>query len=153
LPTSRGSNAADIELAPHQAAPRNSPNRAVATLERVLRAAGRHLRLATFPAEKADLSSAQGVCIRRHRKEVLELAREFGVRNVRLFGSVARGDARPDSDIDLLVDLNTDVTGVLPVVRLNEALGQLLGFTVDVAPEDLLRPAVAASARAQAAAL
>ena len=84
---------------------------------------------------------------------MLELARAFGVSNVRLFGSVARGDARPDSDIDLLVDLDTDTAGLLPVLRLNEALGQLLGFTVDVAPEDLLRPEVAMSARAQAVAL
>jgi uncharacterized protein len=126
---------------------------AVATLERVLRAAGRHLQLSAVPAEPADLSTPQAACLRRHRKEVLELAHEFGARNVRIFGSVARGEAGPDSDIDLLVDLNTGAEGLLPVLRLNEALGQLLGFKVDVAPEDLLRPEVAVSAHAEAMAL
>lgn len=131
----------------------NVASPAVATLERVLRATGHHLEMVVTAANPADLSTAQAVSLRRHRKEVLATARKFGACNVRLFGSVARGDARPDSDIDLLVDLNTDEVGLMPVLRLNETLGQLLGFVVDVAPADVLRPEVARSAHAQAVAL
>jgi predicted nucleotidyltransferase len=42
--------------------------------------------------------------IRAKRDEILRIAAKHGARNVRVFGSVARGEARPDSDIDLLVD-------------------------------------------------
>ena len=128
----------------------NVASPAVATLARVLRAAGQHLELSISAAEPSDLSTSQAACLRRHRKEVINIARTFGASNVRLFGSVARGEARPDSDIDLLVDLDTDVTGLLPVLRMNEALRELLGFTVDVSPADLLRPEFAASVQAQA---
>ena len=39
------------------------------------------------------------------KKEIREIAAKHGARNVRAFGSVARGDARPDSDVDFLVDM------------------------------------------------
>jgi len=39
------------------------------------------------------------------KKEIGEIAAKHGARNVRVFGSVARGDARPDSDVDFLVDM------------------------------------------------
>ena len=42
--------------------------------------------------------------LRQLRDEILRIAEQYGASNVRVFGSVARGDARPDSDVDLLVD-------------------------------------------------
>ena len=39
------------------------------------------------------------------RREILDLGARHGARNIRVFGSVARGDDRPDSDVDLLVDV------------------------------------------------
>ena len=39
------------------------------------------------------------------KKEIREIAAKHGARNVRVFGSVARGDARPDTDVDFLVDM------------------------------------------------
>jgi predicted nucleotidyltransferase len=42
--------------------------------------------------------------LRRHRKEILRVAADSGARNLRVFGSVARGDAKPGSDVDLLVE-------------------------------------------------
>ena len=42
--------------------------------------------------------------LRKRREEILALASRRGARNVRVFGSIARGNAKPDSDIDLLVD-------------------------------------------------
>lgn len=44
--------------------------------------------------------------VRAHRAEILRLGERFGVRNIRVFGSVARGEARQDSDLDLLVDVD-----------------------------------------------
>jgi predicted nucleotidyltransferase len=44
--------------------------------------------------------------LRAHRDEILKLGERFGVRNIRVFGSVARGEATPDSDLDLLVDVD-----------------------------------------------
>jgi uncharacterized protein len=59
------------------------------------------------------------------RDEILALAARHGASNVRVFGSAARGQARTDSDIDLLVDLEPD-----------RSLFDLGGFLVDI--EDLL---------------
>lgn len=44
--------------------------------------------------------------VRVHRAYILRLGERFGVRNIRVFGSVARGEARQDSDLDLLVDVD-----------------------------------------------
>jgi uncharacterized protein len=44
--------------------------------------------------------------VRFHRTEIIGLGERFGVRNIRIFGSVARGEAGQDSDLDLLVDVD-----------------------------------------------
>jgi len=59
--------------------------------------------------------------IRRRRDAVLAIAARHGVSRVRLFGSVARGEERPDSDIDLLIDLDDD-----------RGFADYLGFVEDV---------------------
>jgi uncharacterized protein len=46
--------------------------------------------------------------VREKREEILAIARKHGAFNVRVFGSVARGEADEESDIDLLVDLDAD---------------------------------------------
>lgn len=82
------------------------------------------------------------------------MLRRYGASNPRLFGSVARGDAGPDSDIDLLVDL--DPGGGNPLMRvagMSEELSLLLGVRVDVVSDELLREHVSAAARAEAVAL
>lgn len=77
------------------------------------------------------------------RQDVIRLAGKHGARNVRVFGSVARGDARPDSDIDLLVELEPgrslfDLGGLL------FDLQDLLGVDVDVVTENGLRSRIRA---------
>jgi predicted nucleotidyltransferase len=69
--------------------------------------------------------------LRQRRDEILHVAAKHGAQNVRVFGSVVRGDARPDSDIDLLVELDSD-RSVLDLSELILDLQDLLGRHVDI---------------------
>jgi predicted nucleotidyltransferase len=69
--------------------------------------------------------------LRRRREEILRIAAARGARNVRVFGSVARGEARVDSDIDLLVEMEPGRT-VLDLSELILDLEEALGRAVDV---------------------
>jgi predicted nucleotidyltransferase len=76
--------------------------------------------------------------LQARRDDILSIAAQHGARNVRVFGSVARGDARPDSDLDILVDMEPgrslfDLGGLL------YDLQALLGVDVDVVTEKGLR--------------
>jgi hypothetical protein len=76
--------------------------------------------------------------LKSKRQQILEIAARHGAYNVRVFGSVARGDARPDSDVDLLVEVGPNRTPFFPgglVVDLED----LLGRRVDVVTEAGLR--------------
>ncbi len=71
------------------------------------------------------------------REEILRLAAKHGAYNVRVFGSVARGEAGPDSDVDFLVDMGPGRTAFFPGGLLAD-LEDLLGRKVDiVSPEAL----------------
>jgi uncharacterized protein len=72
--------------------------------------------------------------LRARRDEVLELAGRRGVSNIRVFGSVARGDATPASDIDLLVEFDSTRRG-LDLFAFARELEALLGYRVDVGTE------------------
>jgi predicted nucleotidyltransferase/DNA-binding XRE family transcriptional regulator len=65
------------------------------------------------------------------RGELLEIVHRFGGRDPRLFGSVARGDDGPASDVDLMVDLDPGL-GIFTLMRIQDAAEQLLGVRVDV---------------------
>lgn len=75
------------------------------------------------------------------RKEILEIAARNGAVNVRVFGSVARGENRPDSDIDFLVNLEAG-RSLMDLARLLRELHNLLGYPVDVITEAGLRPRI-----------
>ena len=79
--------------------------------------------------------------LKTHRKEILETAKRNGALNIRVFGSVARGDNRPDSDIDFLVNLESG-RSLLDLARLLRELNTLLGHPVDVITESGLRPRI-----------
>jgi predicted nucleotidyltransferase len=83
------------------------------------------------------------------RQVILQMARDGGAHDVRLFGSVARGEERPDSDIDFLVTLEPGRT-LLDLVRLESKLEALLGCPVDVATVAGLREPVRSSALREA---
>lgn len=69
--------------------------------------------------------------LENNRDAVLEAATRIGARNVRVFGSVSRGDDTDGSDLDLLVDVPRGFT-LLDMVRLQTAIEQQLGIAVDV---------------------
>lgn len=79
--------------------------------------------------------------VNEKRSEILQAASRHGARNVRMIGSVARGDAGPESDVDLLVELDTG-RSLLDHAALMVELESLLGCKVDVAIEQGLRPRV-----------
>ena len=79
--------------------------------------------------------------LRTRRKEILETATRNGAVNVRVFGSVARGDNRPDSGIDSLVNLEPG-RSLLDLARLLRELNALLDHPVDVITEAGLRPRI-----------
>jgi hypothetical protein len=73
------------------------------------------------------------------RDEILRIAERHGAYNVRLFGSVARGEAGPDSDVDLLIDVGEKTSSWFPGGLVLD-LEELLGRRVDVVTEKALRP-------------
>jgi len=81
------------------------------------------------------------VLLKAHRDEILEIAKLHGATNVRVFGSVARGEAGPDSDVDFLVDLESG-RSLLDLAKLLVDLEHLLNRRVDVVTENGLRPHV-----------
>jgi hypothetical protein len=74
--------------------------------------------------------------LRAQREEILTLAARYGVSNVRVFGSVARGEARPGSDIDLLVTANTQMS-VFDLVGLWLDLQDLLKREVSLVTDEV----------------
>jgi len=88
--------------------------------------------------------------IEKHRERLLAIAARHGARNLRIFGSVARGEDRPDSDVDILVDLDPE-RGFGDYLALAEEIEALLGRRVDLVTErglsPFLRPYVMADAR------
>ena len=77
--------------------------------------------------------------LRSRRNRILQLAAQHGARNVRVFGSVARGDARPESDIDFLVDMEGG-RSLLDLIELGQDLEELLQHKVDVLTDEGLSP-------------
>jgi predicted nucleotidyltransferase len=87
--------------------------------------------------------------LRRHRLAIIGAAEKRGATNVRVFGSVARGEDNEDSDVDLLVDLADDV-GIVGLIRLEREIAEILRRKVDVVPARCLKADVASVALAQA---
>ena len=79
--------------------------------------------------------------IRTHRDDILAIAARYGATNVRVFGSVVRGEAGPESDVDILVDL-TRKWSLFDRIGLKQDLEDLLGRDVDIAIADSLYPRI-----------
>jgi predicted nucleotidyltransferase/DNA-binding transcriptional regulator YiaG len=80
--------------------------------------------------------------VRARRHEILQIAITHGARNIRVFGSVARGEADATSDVDILVDLVADVHGFAYfglLEDLRRALTDVIGYDVDIVDSAGLR--------------
>jgi uncharacterized protein len=115
------------------------------TLERLMAACGRRLEIQTPPARHPGPASSvrsqlgpQADKLRRQRRRLLDAAERHGVGRLRAFGSLARGEATADSDIDLLVDLKPGHT-LLDLAAFRREAGEILGLPVDVATADMLK--------------
>jgi predicted nucleotidyltransferase len=97
--------------------------------------------------------AARRALLRRERERILDFLAQHGVREVRVFGSVARGEDIGRSDIDLLIELaevGSSGEELLTVLGLSEELSRLLGVRVDVVTPSTLRPDVREAALAEA---
>lgn len=77
--------------------------------------------------------------LQEKRDDILSIAAKHGASNVRVFGSVARGEDRPDSDVDLLVDVETTTSSWFPAGLILD-LEQILGREVEIVTEKGLNP-------------
>ena len=94
-------------------------------------------------------TSARGRAVAAKRGEIRRIAREAGFTDVRIFGSVARGDDGPESDVDLLVNAPAGVS-LLDLARLERSLSDVVGEKVEVVPDSGLRSSVRETAIAEA---
>jgi predicted nucleotidyltransferase/DNA-binding XRE family transcriptional regulator len=115
----------------------------IATLERIIAATGAALALSvTDSRSTSHARSPRLTALRRHRSRILEILTHHHASNPLVFGSVVRGEDRPDSDIDILIDLDTHKHGLLPVIHIRDELENLLGEKVDIAPRDVVKKRV-----------
>jgi uncharacterized protein len=87
--------------------------------------------------EKANMNISE--LLQQKRRQVLEIAEGHGARNIRLFGSVARGEETESSDLDLLIEMDSG-RGLLDVIAIKQDLEELLGCKVDVVTEAAISP-------------
>lgn len=122
----------------------------VRTLARLLRAAGHELVLSGPSASPQVHRSSAADLLRQYRAEIRAAAEAIGAANVRVFGSVARGEETPDSDIDLLVDFPAGERGLFPLLKLAADIEHLVGRPVDVAAVEVMAEPVRERALAEA---
>ena len=94
---------------------------------------------------RRPLAGPTGRLVATHRSELRDVLRRHGVKNARIFGSVARGDDHEGSDLDLLVDFAPG-TSLVDIISIQEELESVLGAAVDVVPDSGLKERVRASA-------
>lgn len=113
------------------------------TLASLVAAAGSPLEVQLAPGQ-AETVQTPAQSVRAHAREIKDAAAAHGIRVLGVFGSVARGEDRADSDVDLLLDVPAGV-GLFTLGRLEEQLHRLLGAKIDLVPEAGLKPRVRAA--------
>ena len=117
-------------------------------LDRLVSATGLELEI-QVRRRSSRLDGPIGKRLWARRTKVKQLAAGHGLSNLRVFGSVARGEETDDSDLDLLVDVTSGV-GLIGLARAQHELEELLGARVDLVPANDLKPGVALSVLAEA---
>ena len=90
--------------------------------------------------------------LREKRDQILAIARQHSARNVRVFGSLARGEGKRDSDLDVLVELEPG-RSLLDIVAIKQDLEDLLNTKVDVVTEAAVSPYIRSQILRQAISL
>jgi len=124
----------------------------LAMLSKLVEASGHRLRvdLVAEPGQRRGLpDTPMGRRLRHLRRSIIDAAERRGATNVRVFGSVARGDDTSASDVDLLVDLRGDV-GLLGLLGLEREIAETLKRDVDVVPAANLKVGLASQVLAEA---
>lgn len=120
----------------------------VRTLDRIIRSAGQTLEVSLRPAPAA--TGAELTRIRQRAQRIQEAARKRRIRNVRVFGSVARGEETPESDLDLLVDFDAARYGLIPLTGFARDVERIVRRPVDATTVELLRDDIRQRALAEA---
>jgi uncharacterized protein len=101
----------------------------------------------TTTADRLDERERVLRALRRHEREL----RARGVARLALFGSIARGDVGPGSDVDLLIEVDAAIPfGLFAFLDLKNDLANLLGRPVDLAFPDAMRPRLRAAVLGEA---
>lgn len=124
----------------------------LATLERILRACKTSVVVGSPTRAAVPRRGGRLALLRRSRHLLLSAAGRHGVRDVRVFGSVARGEDDPSSDVDLLVDLDPDRT-LLDLIGFKQEAEEILGLPVDAVSPRFLKASVSSSAVREARAI
>jgi hypothetical protein len=116
----------------------------LATLTRMVNATGHTIKLDLEENEVAIRGIPDtpiGRRLRRNRSALLAVAARHGAKNLRVFGSVARGEETSESDVDIVADLPSGI-GLFELGAFERELSDILKANVDLAPSDGLRPRV-----------
>jgi predicted nucleotidyltransferase len=140
LPPSCGAGVTQSVISAYESG-RRRPS--IPALTALVDAAGYELELVLRrqPRRLLRLSGPVGRRVRRHRQDLVAAAAAYGARNLRVFGSVARGEDHAGSDVDLLADLPAGLS-LFGLGRLEAELEAILGTTVDLIPAADLKPGI-----------
>jgi predicted nucleotidyltransferase len=112
------------------------------TLRSLVEAAGCDLDVQVRPrSARTRLNGPLGVRLLKHRSRLLDAVARHGVQLLGVFGSVARGEETPESDVDLLVMIPQGM-GLIGMGRVEKELSDLLAANVDLVPAEGLKPGV-----------
>lgn len=124
------------------------------TLRALIAATGYELdlQLRTTPRRLDALTGPIGKQVRQNRRRLLDRAAVHGIRNLAVFGSVARGEDGPDSDLDLAGDLPAGM-GLVGLGRARDDFEAIVGCPVDLVPFDDLKAGIRGHVEAEMVAL
>lgn len=100
------------------------------------------LELEPAPPARGDLLTDLLTDLRGQQPRIRRAAMKHGIRNVRVFGSAARGEETARSDVDLLVDFDIEGRRVLPLVAFAREVSRIVGRPVDASTPEMLAPKV-----------
>lgn len=111
------------------------------TLDKLISATGSELSIGLIPGTPTTEhhTGRLGAMLRQKRLDIIAMAADRGVTNIRIFGSVARGEDTVNSDVDLLVTVG-DGVGLFALLGLQSDLEDLLGTKVDLVPDEGIKP-------------